>query len=111
LKKGRQRSRKKKVARPVLSRIVEANVGGEDEEDNGRLCELNDLAEANYYTQKQQEEDAFLSRVTDDLEADYFRQKAAEAKEAETSNRNVVLQDDDEDWDEDDELLSKGGSD
>ena len=95
----------------MLFQIVEADEGGEDEEDNGRLCELNDLAEANYYKQKQKEEDAFLSQVTDDLEADYFRQKAAEAKEAETSHRNVVLQDDNKDWDEDDELLSKGGSD
>ena len=95
----------------MLSQIVEDDEGEEDEEDNGRLCELNDLAEANYYTQKQQEEDAFLSQVIDDLEADYFRQKAAESKESETSHRNVVLQDDDKDWDEDDELLSKGGSD
>jgi len=68
---------------------LETDEDGEDEEDIARLHELTDLAETNYYTQKQQqEEDAFLSQAADDLEASYFKQKATRAKEGEPSHWN-----------------------
>lgn len=55
LKKERQRRRKKKSARLVLSRIMEADEGGDNVEDNALLCSLIGLEEANYYTHGERE--------------------------------------------------------
>jgi molybdopterin converting factor small subunit len=93
----------------MLSQIVEADEGVEDENSYTRLSELIALAEAGLEAEKHQvEEDDFLSQTVDELEADYFRRKVIEASAGEPNHTKEVVV---EDWDEDDELLLEGGDD
>ena len=50
---------------------MEADEGGEDEEDYPRLSELITLAKAGLLAQDQQAEDVFLSQATDKAEPIY----------------------------------------
>jgi molybdopterin converting factor small subunit len=93
----------------MLSQIVEADEGVEDENSYARLSELIALAEVGLEAEKHQVvEDDFLSQTVDELEADYFRRKAIEASAGEPNHTKEVVV---EDWDEDDELLLEGGDD
>ena len=55
----------------MLSLIVEADEGGEDEEDYPRLSELITLAEAGLLAQDQQADDVFVSQAADEAEPFY----------------------------------------
>jgi len=97
---------------PVLSQIVEADEGNEEEDDITRLRELIALAEAGSQAEEdeddtarlsellalakaglQAKEDAFLSQAVDEAEAAYFKQQADQGNVGEPSHMNEAKED------------------